>query len=333
VVDEKQKSMNTGSSRIAVIVPAYNASAFIADTIKSILGQSRLADEIVLVDDGSTDDTAAVAARVSDKVTIVRQKNVGTAGARQRGVEATTAELLLFLDADDILHASALEKLSAVLRCQPLAAIAYCPAEVWLPMDQGRTHIDTLPRPRGENPWETLLYSNFICTPGCVLMRRSALNEVGGWDTSKNMKANEDWDLWLRLAEKKSFALVTEPLVKYRMHGASLSKNRRVMIKSMFVVFGKQRSRWKHNSSRRLAVEAGEWHNCKYVIREMLRAARSSCSNGQIIMATTLVMEVLLMGSRPTLSHFFNVVKRRFFPWRRMSCGKPRQAEIHERGT
>jgi glycosyltransferase involved in cell wall biosynthesis len=303
--------MNTDPSRIAVIVPAYNASAYVEDAIKSILEQSRSADEIVLVDDGSTDDTAAIAARVSDKVTIVRQKNVGLSSARQRGAETATAEFLLFLDADDILHASALEKLSAALFCQPLAAIAYCPADMWSPMDQSRTHIDTLPRPSGEDLWKILLYGNFIRTSGCVLMRRLALNGVGGWGATKNIKANEDWDLWLRLAEKHSFTLVAEPLIKYRMHSASLSKNRLLMIKSMFVMFDRQRSRWKKNPSRRMAVDAGEWHNCKCVIPEILLMARSACAKGQMLLAATLLIEAFRMGTCPTLRRIFNVAPRR----------------------
>jgi glycosyltransferase involved in cell wall biosynthesis len=306
--------MNSSPLRIAVIIPAYNSSAYVEDTIKSVLGQSRLADEIVLVDDGSTDDTAAVVARVSDKVTIVRQKNAGPGSARQRGAETTTAELLLFLDADDVLHEPALEKLSAALLGQPLAAIAYCPAEMWSPTDQGRTYVDALPGPAGEKIWEALLCSNFIRTPGCVLMRRLALNEVGGWDTSKNMKANEDWDMWLRLAEKHSFATVTEPLLKYRLHDASLSKNRPLMIKSIFVMLDKQRSRWKQNSSRLLAIDAGEWHNCKYLLGDVLCMARSAYAKGQIMSATTLVIEAVRMGMRSTLIHVFGVAKRRAFP-------------------
>ncbi len=305
--------MNTDPSRIAVIIPAYNASAYVEDAIKSILEQSRSADEIVLVDDGSTDDTAAIAARVSAKVSVMRQKNAGPASARQRGAEATTAEFLLFLDADDILHASALEKLSAALLRHPLAAIAYCPADMWSPMmNQGHTDIDTLPGHSGDNLWETLLYGNFIRTPGCALIRRLALNEVGGWDASKNLRANEDWDLWLRLAEEHSFTMVSEPLLKYRMHSASLSKNRLEMIKSLFVIFSKQRFRSKQNSNRRLVVDAGEWHNCKYVIQEILRMARSACAKGQMLLAATLFIEAFRMGTCPTLRRAFNVAPRRF---------------------
>jgi glycosyltransferase involved in cell wall biosynthesis len=315
--------MNITPPKIAVIVPAYNASAHIADAINSILGQSRSVDEIVVVDDGSTDDTAVVAAKASSKLIVVRQKNAGPANARQRGVESTTAEFLMLLDADDILHASALEKLSDTLLRHPLAALAYCPAEMWSPTDEGQTHVDALQKPNRENLWETLLYGNIIRTPGCVLMRRSALNEVGGWDMDVALKGNEDWDLWLRLSENHPFALVTEPLLKYRVHNASMSGNRAEMIKSMLVVFRKQRSRWKRNSSRRLAIDAGEWQGCKYAIREILHEARSAYSNGQVLLAAQLIIDVLRIGARPTLTRLFS---RYSFGWWRIFCGKQKDS-------
>jgi glycosyltransferase involved in cell wall biosynthesis len=319
--------MNTVPPQVAVIVPAYNASAYIEDTINSVLGQSKPAVEIVVVDDGSTDNTAGVVAGISAKVTIVRQKNGGQGSARQHGVEATTAGLLLFLDADDILRASALEKLSAALLCHPLAALVYCPAEMWSPTGQIPSRADTLSEPVGEDFWGTMLRGSFIRTPGCVLLRRTALNEVGGWDPDLKLKGNEDWELWLRLAEKHSFVRVGEPLLKYRMHDTGFSKSRFKMFKSMFAMLKKQHSRWKQNPGRRQAVEAAEWRNCKYASLELWGEVRSAWSKGRVLQSMTRISEIIRIGTRPMLAHAFNSAPRRALRWWRVLCGREKSSQ------
>ena len=302
--------MNTDLPRIAVIVPAYNAVAHIRETIQSILEQTRPADEIVVVDDGSTDDTASVAAKVSDKVTVVRQKNGGQGSARQRGMKAVTADWLLFLDADDLLYPVALEKLAATLANNPVAALAYSTVELWSPGGSGISRLDTLVKPVQENVWCVLLNGNFIHTPGCVLMRRSALNAVGGWDVDDRLRGNEDWELWLRLAEKHSFVTVNEPLLKYRVHDAGYSKSRHKMFQSLFFMFGRQRARWKHDVNRSMAIDAAEWHNCKYVIQEIWRGNRPAGSMLKRPSLAIRICELVQIGARPTFHHFISAVPR-----------------------
>ena len=303
----KAEPVNSGSPRIAVVIPAYNSSAYIAAALDSILSQSRPADEIMVVDDGSTDDTAAVAAGVNSKVVVVRQKNAGSGSARRCGMEATTAEWLLFLDADDILCQPALEKLLAALRPHPTAALAYCTAELWSPGADVPSCADTLGSLDGNNAWGGLLYRNSIRTPGCVLIRRAALVEAGGWGTDPELKGNEDWELWLRLAENRPFVPVREPLLKYRVHSQAFSSDRRKMYRSMFAIFSKQRSRWKGSPARRRAVDAGEWHNCKYVLNEIWSGARSACARGQLVSAASLLMDAVRLGARPLFTRVLNV--------------------------
>jgi glycosyltransferase involved in cell wall biosynthesis len=299
--------MNELPMRISVIIPAYNASAYIEPTILSILGQTRPADEIVVVDDGSTDDTAKIAAGVSDKVVVVRQKNGGQGSARQRGAEATNAELLLFLDADDILYPAALEKLSASLLAMPQAALAYGLVEIWSPDDPGQARIDTHPDLSGTDLWKEFLSRNYIRTPGCSLLRRAALIDVGGWDPDINLKGNEDWELWVRLAEKYPFIPVPEPLLKYRIHHSGFSRSRGKMFKSMFFMFAKQRSRWKSNSNRRLTVDVTEWNNLKFVVREIWGEARSAIFKGRFLLAAGWLYKILTVGTRPALNHLLSL--------------------------
>jgi glycosyltransferase involved in cell wall biosynthesis len=294
-------AMNTVSPRIAVVIPAYNSSACIKDTLASILGQSQPADEIVVVDDGSTDDTAEVAARFSDKITLIRQQNGGQGSARRRGTAATTAEFLLFLDADDVLKPTALEKFFGALHGEPRAALACCPAEMWSPENPERTHVDTLPRPESERLWETLLYQNSIRTPGCAMIRRTILEEVGGWDADIKLKGNEDWELWLRLAESHPFTSITEPLLKYRVHPTGFSKSRRRMFQSLFVMFARQRARCGSSINRRIAVDTAEWHNCKHILREIWRGDAPVFAR---------IFEIVQTGARPALTFLIFVLPR-----------------------
>ena len=294
--------MNTVPPRIAVVIPAYNSAAYLKDTLASILAQSRPADEIVVVDDGSTDDTAEVAAQFSDKIILVRQQNGGQGSARRRGTNVTTAEFLLFLDADDVLKPTALEKLSHALCDETSAALACCPAEMWSPENPERTHVDTLSRPESERLWETLLYQNSIRTPGCALLRRAALEGVGGWDADIKLKGNEDWELWLRLAETHSFVSIAEPLLKYRVHPTGFSKSRHRMFQSLFVMFARQRARCGSNVNRRMAVDSAAWHNCKHILREIWRGDSPIFAR---------IGEIVQTGGRPALTYFISVPPRR----------------------
>jgi glycosyltransferase involved in cell wall biosynthesis len=298
--------MDARMSRVGVVIPAYNASRYIEETLGSVLGQSRPADEIVVVDDGSTDNTADIAAGVSGKITVLRQKNGGPGSARQRGADAATSEYLLFLDNDDILYSSALEKLSAALLSGPSAALAYCRAQLWSPTNQFPLHDDKLAMPEGKDAWAALLYGNFIRTPGCALIRREALIEVGGWDADLNLKGHDDWDLWLRLAETRPFAPVPESLLKYRLDGTGFSSNRGKMYESMFRVFCKQRSRWKPDPGRRLVIDAGEWDACKRVMKVILHDVRIAGLKGRLFRAIALCLETVRTCARPTVTHVFS---------------------------
>ncbi|HEY1932122.1 MAG TPA: glycosyltransferase [Acetobacteraceae bacterium] len=111
--------------RIAVVTPAFNAAAYIADAIGSVLGQTHCELQHIIVDDGSTDGTAAIVSRFADpRLSLIRQPNAGVSAARNRGAEAAADDALLFLDADDWLAPSALETLAAALEAEPQAVAA-----------------------------------------------------------------------------------------------------------------------------------------------------------------------------------------------------------------
>lgn len=287
------------ANRIAIVVPAYNAVAHIAETLQSVLAQTHPVDEIVLVDDGSADDTAALAARLHPKIKVVRQANAGQCVARQKGLEATTAEYILFLDHDDLLSPDALKVLLAALLAQPAAALAYGRAEMWTPGTPESVIPDDLPPPPpGQDLWNVLLNGNFIRSPGCVLLRRSALVAAGGWETDM-MPGNEDWELWWRLSEKHPFVSVPETVLRYRIHLANYSKNPFKMYRSLFDMFGKHQARWTHDPHRRRRVVAQEWNCCECILRDRKREFIAALRQGRLGTAWKQVSLAVRFGPVP----------------------------------
>lgn len=303
--------MQNESCRVAVIIPAYNASSYVGETINSVLEQSKPADEIVVVDDGSTDDTSKIASKYNANVKLVRKKNGGQGSARQYGMEVTKADSLLFLDADDVLFPTALEKLSVALAANPSAALVYSPVKIWYPNQNSASRIDSLPTPSGDNLWEKLIHANFIRTPGCSLVRRTALAEAGGWNTDPKLKGNEDWDLWLRLSEKSPFALIAEPVLKYRTQGEGFSNSRLKMFRSMFTMYRGQRFRWRGNVLHQQLINIAEWRNCKCAIEEARNEMRLMSSRGQIANALGYFFKVISTVTPPISNHILSAVGNR----------------------
>ena len=218
--------MSMGSESVDVIIPAYNAAPVIEAAIRSAQEQTSPPDRIIVVDDGSEDDTASVASALGPGVTVVRQPNAGPGSARGAGAALSSSGMLLFLDADDILRPEAIAKLRDALARHPKCAVAYCRAEPFSSSPGPRRRLDKLRDAEGD-VWFPLLRGNFIRTPGCVLMRREVLIEAGGWDAS--LPACEDWALWLRLAELTPFVRVPQELLRYRVHAGTLSHDVREM--------------------------------------------------------------------------------------------------------
>jgi glycosyltransferase involved in cell wall biosynthesis len=207
--------------KISVIVPAYNVEQYIAQAIESCLSQSYAPHEIIVVDDASTDGTAAVAESFPSPVRVIRlAENVGVAEARNRGVQASTGDWLAFLDADDWFLP---EKLELQRRCaleNPRAVLIYTYFLV---------SKDGVESPARFNPpavLEPMLRYRCAFHVGTVALRRDVFDSIGGFDPS--LRAIEDWDMWLRLAARYSvglFASVPAPLAVYRMTPGSLSSN------------------------------------------------------------------------------------------------------------
>ena len=211
-------------SGVAVVIPAFNADRYLGDALRSLREQSLQPDEVVVVDDGSTDRTAAIAQQAG--ATVIRQQQRGPGAARNRGVEATTAPLIAFLDADDWFAPRKLEAQALAMQSSDAPAVC-CDAFVV----DGDTVGPAKNRERAvpdRIDFDTLFDGNpVICST--VLARRDELLAAGGFDEDPALVATEDYDLWLRLAARAPIRYLAEPLAYYRRHGQGLSANTRFL--------------------------------------------------------------------------------------------------------
>src|SRR3954454_6061300 len=189
---------------VTVVVPTYNSGRWIADAIDSALAQTRVPQQIVVIDDGSTDDTWARLRRYGSAIDYVPQANSGVSAARNRGLELARGEFVAFLDADDFWHARKLEIQMSVFDRRPeLAAIGTLAFNWPLPSPPD---VDGAMVPELDLvTWADLAVKNRLITSS-VVARRRVLLDVGGFDTQ--LQGPEDRDLWLRVADVSSLANV-----------------------------------------------------------------------------------------------------------------------------
>ena len=211
-------------SSIAIIIPAYNAAPWLAEAIESALAQTQPACAVVVVDDGSTDSTYAIAEKFSDSVVALRQKNAGVCAARNQGASEVSADWLLFLDADDRLRPGALAALTA-RAVQGDFGVVYGQTE-----DFQQSGPAAAPRGdasmEGPPPAATLaaFWKAPISTPGAVMIRQDVFATAGRWN--ENFNTTADRDLWCRAGALTSFAFAPEVIVERRLHGANMSANK-----------------------------------------------------------------------------------------------------------
>jgi len=191
--------------------------------ISSALGQSLPPFEIIVVDDGSTDRTAEIAAGFGHRIRLLRQHHQGAAAARNAGIRAAQAPWIAFLDADDEWLSDKL-MLQMPLHRDPDLVFSYCGSNEFGPdgADRGDTFADAAPR-RGREAWRDLLASNFVATP-TVVASRARLIGLCGFDT--RLKVGEDQDMWIRLALGGSIDFIGKSLVRVHVQPDSLSGQR-----------------------------------------------------------------------------------------------------------
>jgi glycosyltransferase involved in cell wall biosynthesis len=222
---------------VSVVIPAYNAAGHLRSTIDSVLAQTYPVFEVIVVDDGSSDDTSRVAqtfAAVDSRVRVIRQANGGVGAARNAGIRASRGKYIAPLDADDLWAPTKLEQqVARIERAGPQAGLAYC----W------SRNVDAAERVISWNhPFRlegcvgsAMMLGNFVGNASVPLFRASAIAAVGGYLTREDQagaQGCEDWDLNIRIAEKFSVCCVPEYLVSYRQATTSMSLAARSMARS-----------------------------------------------------------------------------------------------------
>lgn len=216
---------------ISVVVPCYNAQRYIVGTLQSVFNQAGVKLEVIVVDDGSTDDSVSTIRQNFPSVTLIQQPNAGVAAARNAGLSAARGRWVAFIDADDCWLAGKLQTQLKLLAAHPDALLACAPWHVWFSDEpQAPEHWRTGQVP-DECPvygrtGEGWLYTELLlgCTvwTSTVVADRMLLSEAGGFDTG--LKVGEDYDLWLRLSRLTPFVRADRPLALYRQHPDSLTR-------------------------------------------------------------------------------------------------------------
>lgn len=220
--------------KVSVIIPAYNAMVYLPETLESALAQTFTDFEILLINDGSSDEIVEWASQIQDaRVQLISQKNQGLPGARNTGIWYSKGEYLAFLDADDIWESTKLEKQVQCLDQDLSIGLV----SSWISnIDENGIFLGypNVPQSKGiELKQELFTFNNILCgsTP---LVRRCCFEKAGFFERS--LSAAEDWDMWLRIARYYSISVIQEPLVRYRRHSNSMSKNLRIMLRNIDAV-------------------------------------------------------------------------------------------------
>ncbi|MBK7891747.1 MAG: glycosyltransferase family 2 protein [Bdellovibrionales bacterium] len=205
---------------ISVIVPTYNLEDCLAACLESVLGQTSPADEIIVVDDGSTDRTVEIAE--SYPVKVLRQKNSGPAAARNRGVREARGEWVAFLDGDDEWMPTKIEKLREKIReCMDFVLVATddLMGPIGGPYKSRPLHLGLK---KDDDPFRKLYRGCFFAT-STISTRRAVFLEAGGMDES--LRSAQDYDTWLRIVRLGAVGFISQPLTKYHIRPGSISFN------------------------------------------------------------------------------------------------------------
>ncbi len=255
--ESSREASASGEPLVTVVITSYNHGKYIAEAIDSVLKQTWPRVEIIIVDDGSTDDTPKVIARYP-QIFSIRQTNQGVSVARNTGLRASHGRYVLFLDSDDFLTPRAIESAVQAFEGHPefgFVSGAYCETD-----SEGKPKGKPFYRKISNEPYIELLRWNYIAMHATVLYRRDVLEQVGGFDPS--LRTCEDCDVYLKIARQYPVGKFQELMAYYRHHGSNTSRETRHMLSGAFNVMKRQRPFLKGDQMRQMAYHAGmrHWH-------------------------------------------------------------------------
>ena len=285
---------------VSVLIPAYNAASTLAETLASVCGQTHRNLDIIVVDDGSADDTFALASRLSlddPRIRLLRQDNAGVAAARNLALGHAAGPLVAAVDADDLWHATKIERQVRRLREAADAAVVYC----WsIEIDSASRVIERrLDQDEFEGDvYAALVLANFVGNGSVPLLRRDLAMAIGGWDPSlraRKAQGCEDWQFYLRLAERARFALEPAFLVGYRQSPNAMSRQLATMRRSYNLVMREVSDRRPRPPSAFL-----RWSRAEFGLYEadlLLESGDRLRALGSVTLATLLAPTVVGLAS------------------------------------
>jgi glycosyltransferase involved in cell wall biosynthesis len=210
----------THNKTVSVIIPTHNRAWAIREAIDSVLAQDYADFELLVVDDGSTDDTSRILLEYGDRITVIRQPNQGVSAARNRGIRAASGKLIAFLDSDDRWLPEKLTRQVEFFKSHPEARICQT-EEIWI-----RNGVRVNPKNRHKKPSGNIFEPSLhlcLVSPSAVMMNREMFDRVGLFD--ETLPACEDYDLWLRIACRYPVYLIDAQLIiKTGGHSDQLSR-------------------------------------------------------------------------------------------------------------
>jgi glycosyltransferase involved in cell wall biosynthesis len=226
---------------VAVVIPAYNASPYLAQTLQSVVDQTHRALEIIIVDDGSTDETASICRRFAagdPRFRLLSTANRGVAAARNVGIEASTSGYIAFLDADDVWHPTYVERMLSALHPLPDTWGAVYALHRFIDPEGYCTKSGSSLTARDSILARHLVF-RFVGNGSGFMVRRAVIDKIGGYDpryARQGIGGCEDFDFELRTAEHFKIETVPLGLVGYRIHSEAMSADKSRMARSLLAV-------------------------------------------------------------------------------------------------
>ena len=223
--------------KVSVIIPNYNYSRFVCEAVDSALAQTYQDKEVIVIDDGSTDNSIELLAKYGNTIRLIEQPNAGVCAARNNGVAVSSGELVAFLDADDVWMPTKLEKQVEQFKKDPAIVLSHVGV---LDIDADgnilAAHTDGM---SGKVCTDMLLFERPVILGACsgAMWPKTVFESVGGFDSRLSTAA--DWDLCFRTARQGKVAFVPETLFKYRLHGTNMHGNIDVMEHDMLLCYQK----------------------------------------------------------------------------------------------
>jgi len=210
------------SPLVSIVIPSYNSANFIPGSVSSVLNQTYSNIEILIIDDGSTDETEKTVQQLTGPIRYIKQVNSGPSAARNRGLTESKGKYIAFLDVDDAWEPVKLEEQVAFFESDgDLSIIATgcmrCNADLQ-PVEI--VSLETSTKEKGTIPFRLLLEKNQLITSS-IMIKKKTLDVCGLFD--ETIQFGEDWDLWIRIAQQGKIGYIQQPLCKYRVHGAGLT--------------------------------------------------------------------------------------------------------------